>query len=232
MRTRWVLLALLLIPLADALFLVVVADYVGWPVTVALVVLTALVGTLLVRAEGRHTLRRIQRRLAQGDLPTDELMDGALLIAAGAFLLTPGLVTDVIGFLLAVPLSRYPIREALKRGVVRPYFDRTSGGFVTGNVYVGGFPGQDAGPSDGAAGGPFGSDGPGPFGEDGPGPFGGDGPGPFGGARTGQDAAGRASGTDGGDAPAGSGAVDVEPDAYRFEDDDTDDGPGADSRHG
>ncbi len=149
MRTRWLIMLLLAIPLADALLLVVVADAVGWPVTVALVVLTALVGTLLVRAEGRHTVRKIQRRLQRGEIPTDELLDGALLITAGAFLLTPGLVTDTIGFLLAVPLSRYPIREALKRGLVKPYLERKTDGFISGTVWTGGFPGPEDGPAGG-----------------------------------------------------------------------------------
>jgi UPF0716 protein FxsA len=143
MRLRWVFVLLLLVPLADALFLVVVADAVGAPITVALVVLTGLVGMLLVRAEGRHTLRNLQRRLATGEVPTKELMDGGLLIAAGAFLLTPGLVTDAIGFLLGVPLTRAPIRAVLERVVVRPYLDARSGGFVTGTVYTGGFPDDD-----------------------------------------------------------------------------------------
>jgi len=142
MRLRWVFALLLLIPLADALFLVVVADAVGAPTTVALVVLTGLVGMLLVRAEGRHTVQRLQERLATGEVPTKELMDGGLLIAAGAFLLTPGLVTDAIGFLFGVPVTRAPIRAALERFVVRPYLDKKSDGFVTGNVYVGGFPNE------------------------------------------------------------------------------------------
>ncbi|WP_251328265.1 FxsA family protein [Haloplanus pelagicus] len=143
MRLRWVFVLLLLIPLTDALLLVVVADAVGAPATVALVVLTGIVGMLLVRAEGRHTVRRLQEKLATGDVPTKELMDGGLLIAAGAFLLTPGLVTDAIGFLLGVPLTRAPIRALLERTVVGPYLERKSGGFVTGGVYTGGFPNED-----------------------------------------------------------------------------------------
>lgn len=144
MRLRYVIPALLLIPLADALLLVVVADYLGWQATVALVVLTGLVGMLLVRAEGRHTLDRIQRKAARGQPPTDELLDGALLIAAGAFLLTPGVVTDALGFLFAIPLSRYPIRAALKRFVVVPMLDRKTDGFVTGQVWTSGFPQDDS----------------------------------------------------------------------------------------
>jgi UPF0716 protein FxsA len=142
MRTRWIIALLLLIPLADAILLVGVAGVIGAAATVLLVVLTGLIGMLLVRAEGRHTLGSLQRKVAVGDLPTNELMDGALLIAAGAFLLTPGVVTDAIGFLLAIPVTRYPVREALVRWVVRPYLDKQVDGFVTGEVWTAGFPNE------------------------------------------------------------------------------------------
>ncbi|WP_202932587.1 FxsA family protein [Halorussus salinus] len=134
------LFGLLLIPLLDALFLVYVASQLGPVLTVALVVLTALVGTLFVRAEGRHTIRRLQKAVGEGDVPTDELTDGALLIAAGAFLLTPGLVTDTLGFLLAFPPSRILAREAVQKWVVKPYVEKKTGGFASGNVYTFGFP--------------------------------------------------------------------------------------------
>ena len=140
---------LLLIPLFDAVLLVAVAGWIGAPLTVALVVLTALIGMLLVRAEGRHTARKVRERVERGQLPGDELLDGALLIAAGAFLLTPGLVTDAVGLLLVVPVTRWPIRTALKRWLVVPYIDRKTGGIASGNVYVGGFPnGADTDNSD------------------------------------------------------------------------------------
>ncbi|NLV15133.1 FxsA family protein [Haloarcula argentinensis] len=158
---------LLLIPLFDIVLLVTVAiPFLGPYVTVALVVLTALIGMLLVRAEGRATLRKIQQRLAGGELPTDELIDGGLLIAAGAFFLTPGLVTDFVGLLLAVPFTRYPVRAATRRWVVQPYVDAKTGGFASGQVYVGGFPDDENGPA-----------GPGPTGPEG-GPSSGSGSGP------------------------------------------------------
>lgn len=139
--TRYVIAALLGIPLLDATFLVFVAGAIGGVETVLLVVLTGLVGMLLVRAEGRHTLRKLQQTVAGGEPPTDELLDGAFLIAAGAFLLTPGLVTDTLGFLFALSPSRIVFRELLSRYVVTPYLDERTDGFATGNVYVGGFPG-------------------------------------------------------------------------------------------
>jgi UPF0716 protein FxsA len=152
------LAALLLVPLVDALFLVVVATRIGAPLTVLLVVLTALLGMLLVRAESRHTLRRIRERLAKGELPTDELLDGGLLLVAGALTITPGLVTDLLGILLVVPVTRVPIRVAIRDYVVVPYVEEKSGGFATGNVYVGGFPfdgdESDFGPASGTGPGP------------------------------------------------------------------------------
>jgi UPF0716 protein FxsA len=159
MRPRTLLALLLVVPLADALFLVFVATRLGWTLTVALVVLTAILGMLLLRAEGRATLARVQRKLARGDPPTDELLDGGLLIASGAFLLTPGLVTDALGFLLALPITRVPIRLGVKRYVVVPYIDSQTDGFASGSVYVGGFPDGDGG---GGLGGGVGGPGTGP----------------------------------------------------------------------
>ncbi|EMA41667.1 FxsA family protein [Halobiforma nitratireducens] len=143
---RWIF-ALLLIPFLDAVLLAVVVSQtgvIGWAGMVLLVVLTGLVGMLLVRAEGRRTIRKMQRSLAQGTPPTNELLDGGLLIASGAFLLTPGLVTDLIGFLLVVPLTRIPIRMVLKRYVIVPQLDKKTGGFASGVVWTHGFPDDEA----------------------------------------------------------------------------------------
>ena len=153
MRTRWRLLAALVLPLVDGAVLVYLAvARLGAVRTVALVVLTALVGTLLVSAEGRRTIRAARRSLARGDVPADELLDGGLLIAAGALLVTPGLGSDALGLTLALPLTRVPIRAGVRRYLVVPYLDRRTDGFTTGEVYVGGFPGTDDGVGLGAPG--------------------------------------------------------------------------------
>lgn len=149
---RWPFVALFAIPLLDVVLLVYVASVIGGVATVALVVLTALIGLMLVRAEGRYTLGRIQRKLATGEAPTDELLDGGLLLVAGAFLLTPGLVTDVVGLLLVLPPTRYPVREALLRWVIVPAIEERSGGLLSGDVYTFGFPG-DSGVGDVGGGG-------------------------------------------------------------------------------
>ena len=142
----------LLVPLLDVVLLVAIATRIGPVPTVAIVVLTAFIGLLLARAEGRHTVGKIRTKLARGEPPTDELLDGALLLVAGALMVTPGLVTDIIGLILVLPPTRYPVRVATKRHVLAPYADAKTGGFATGSVYVGGFPGQD---DDGFHGGGF-----------------------------------------------------------------------------
>ncbi len=143
---RWIL-ALLLIPFLDAVILAIVVSqttYIGWVGMILLVVLTGLVGMLLVRAEGRRTIRKMQQQLVEGKPPTDQLLDGGLLIAAGAFLLTPGLVTDLLGFVLVLPITRIPIRAGLKRFVIVPYADKKTGGFASGNVWTFGFPNEES----------------------------------------------------------------------------------------
>ncbi|ARS90500.1 FxsA family protein [Natrarchaeobaculum aegyptiacum] len=157
---RWIAV-LLLIPFLDAVLLAVLVsqfEAVGWVAMVLFVVLTGLLGMLFVRAEGRRTLRKMQRSLVAGEPPTNQLLDGGLLIAAGAFLLTPGLVTDILGFLLVVPITRVPIRMGLKRFVIVPYLDRKADGLVSGTVWTAGFPdetmaGQGTADSSGTGGG-------------------------------------------------------------------------------
>lgn len=133
---------LLLVPVLD--FLLLVGLVAVGPLTVVqgvlVVVVTSLVGLLLVRAEGRHTIRKIQRSLAGGDLPGDELLDGALILVAAGLFLTPGFLTDVLGLVLVLPPTRYPFRVGLRKFVVGPYLDAKTGGIATGAVYEGGAP--------------------------------------------------------------------------------------------
>lgn len=160
----WLVGAALLLSLADALFLLVVATHIGVLNTVGLVVLTALFGVVLVRSEGRTTLARIQRRLARGEAPTDELVDGAMILIGAGFLITPGLLTDLTGFLLVVPVTRYPLRIACKRWIVGPYVRRkiddgsisvAMGGSLGGSRSgQGGWGGPGTGPDSGPESGP------------------------------------------------------------------------------
>ena len=114
------LLLFLVVPLAEIYLLIQAGGAIGALNTVALVVLTAVVGAWLLRQQGLATLRRVQQDLERGELPETALVEGVLLLLAGALLLTPGFLTDVIGFVLLVPGSRVALaRMALRRGVLR-----------------------------------------------------------------------------------------------------------------
>ena len=104
-------LLFLLVPLVEIYFLIKVGSVIGAIPTIALVVFTALLGAMLLRFQGLMTLRRTRLTMAQGQLPALEMLEGVLLVFAGALLLTPGFVTDAIGFGLLIP----PLRQALIR---------------------------------------------------------------------------------------------------------------------
>jgi UPF0716 protein FxsA len=91
----------------------------AWP-TILLVVLTAVIGVGLLRWQGFSTLMRFQNEVASGQVPAMPLFEGLLLVVAGALLLTPGFVTDTVGFILLVPpLRQAMIRWAIQRGMIR-----------------------------------------------------------------------------------------------------------------
>jgi UPF0716 protein FxsA len=117
---RIFLILFIVIPLIEIYFLIQVGEVIGaWP-TVLLVVLTAVIGVGLLRWQGMTTMMRFQSELAQGAVPAMPLFEGMMLLVAGALLLTPGFVTDSIGFLLLVPpLRRAMIQWALRKGVIR-----------------------------------------------------------------------------------------------------------------
>ncbi|MDE0393187.1 MAG: FxsA family protein [Gammaproteobacteria bacterium] len=98
--------AFVLVPLLELALLIRIGTVVGaWP-TLALVVGTGLLGAALARREGTRTLLALQRDLAEGRLPAQSLVAGASVLVGGAFLLTPGVLTDLAGLCLLLPLTR------------------------------------------------------------------------------------------------------------------------------
>jgi UPF0716 protein FxsA len=103
------LLIFVLIPVIELNVIIEVASSIGsWP-TVGLVLFTAVVGVSLVRSQGLSTLMSVQQKLARGEAPGQEIVEGMMLAAAGVLLLIPGFVTDFIGLILLTPLTRAPI---------------------------------------------------------------------------------------------------------------------------
>ena len=113
-----ILFLLIAVPLVEIAVFIAVGERIGlWP-TLALVVVTAMAGTALLRHQGLSTLARAQESLAQDRFPMAEVFDGVCLLVAGALLLTPGFVTDGAGLLLFVPTLRAALRRALARHLV------------------------------------------------------------------------------------------------------------------
>ncbi len=116
------LLLFTLVPIVELALLVWLGGRIGfWP-TVGLIALTALVGTWLAQREGLSAWARFQGRLTSGGLPGRELTDGLIILVSAAFLLTPGVLTDLVGFLGLLPPTRAIIREVIERKVRRSAF--------------------------------------------------------------------------------------------------------------
>lgn len=108
-----------LVPIIELALLVQLGRVVGVLPTVALVLLTGVAGAGLARAEGMRVLFGFQNELAGGRLPEQALFDGICILVGGAVLLTPGILTDLLGFALLVPLTRRWIQKRVRRSLER-----------------------------------------------------------------------------------------------------------------
>ena len=108
----WLLLFFAM-PILEMYLLITVAGYIDALPTIGLVMLTAVIGVSLLKHQGRETLTRGTQKMRAGELPTQEMAEGLLLAVAGALLITPGFVTDIIGFLILFPPSRVWIASVL-----------------------------------------------------------------------------------------------------------------------
>lgn len=104
-----------IIPVIELALLIKLGSYIGILNTIIIVILTAVIGAYMVRLEGIGVIYRIQNNMRQGTFPAEELIDGMMILIAGALLLTPGFFTDIIGFLMVFPVSRNAIKKIVKR---------------------------------------------------------------------------------------------------------------------
>lgn len=103
------------LPIVEIAILINVGEQIGGWYTVAIVILTAFFGARLVRQEGLSTLTQAQQKMQTGQMPGQEMAEGLLLVIAGVLLVTPGFVTDGIGFLLSLPVTRPLIAKGLMK---------------------------------------------------------------------------------------------------------------------
>lgn len=112
-------------PLIEIYVLIEIGKLIGTAETIALVVLTGIAGAALAKSQGFIILQRIRFELTQGELPGDELINGLCVLIGGAFLITPGIISDVMGFILILPATREVIKAFLKRKTERMLRDGT-----------------------------------------------------------------------------------------------------------
>jgi UPF0716 protein FxsA len=108
-------LIFIVLPVAEIYVIIKVGEAIGVLPTIALLILDGILGAVLLRAQGRAAWRRFNEALAAGKVPAREVLDGAMVIFGGAFLITPGFITDVIGLLLLIPPSRAVFRGLVTR---------------------------------------------------------------------------------------------------------------------
>ncbi len=113
----------LAIPLIEIAILLEIGKVVGVAYTIILVIGTAALGAALLRQQGLSTIAKVQMNMDQGNLPATELIEGLMLLVAGALLLTPGFFTDVFGFLVLIPALRRRIAQTFLANFIQSQID-------------------------------------------------------------------------------------------------------------
>lgn len=109
----FLLILFVVVPAVELFVLIKVGSIIGAADTIFIIILTGILGAALTRYQGFKTLSRIQQAMERGQMPAAELIEGALILAGGLVLLTPGFITDALGFFLLIPLTRRLIRQWL-----------------------------------------------------------------------------------------------------------------------
>ncbi|TGB04078.1 FxsA family protein [Halobacillus salinus] len=116
---RWLLLFILIVPALEIGVLIWAGNWMGPWWVILLIIATGIIGAWLAKQQGLETIRNVQDSMSRGQPPQDALLDGACILVGGAVLLTPGFITDAIGFILLVPATRAPIKRLLRKVIMR-----------------------------------------------------------------------------------------------------------------
>ena len=117
-------------PIVELALLIKLHDAAGFVPTVLLVLATGIAGAALVRRQGIAILFKIQQEMANGNLPAPQMIDGVMIVVAGALLITPGIITDLAGFSLLIPFVRGHIRLWLRKKLE----EKVRSGYIQVNV--------------------------------------------------------------------------------------------------
>ena len=111
----YLFLLFIAMPIAEIAVLIQVGSAIGAWTTIAIVILTAIIGTFMLRQQGMATLAKAQHRMQAGEMPAQQLLEGLLLLIGGVLLLTPGFITDFFGFCTLIPWSREFLAKQLAK---------------------------------------------------------------------------------------------------------------------
>lgn len=115
-----IFLVFVIVPVVELSLLITVGGYIGTLPTVGIVLSTAFIGATLLRREGISTLTNARNKLESGQMPAMEMLEAVMLVIGGAFLLTPGFLTDIVGFsCLIPPIRRAIVNQLLKRSIIQ-----------------------------------------------------------------------------------------------------------------
>lgn len=123
-------LVVLIVPFAEIYLLIQVGGIIGALPTIFLVVFTAMLGAFLLKQQGLATFQRFQKSLAQGEVPAYEMIEGPIILLGGILLLTPGFLTDILGFACLVP----SLRRRIAQYILENHLIQTVGGFRQGQA--------------------------------------------------------------------------------------------------
>ncbi len=113
----YLILLFTVVPITELALLIKIGQYIGVGYTLGVVIFTGVTGAYLAKMQGLITLRRIQEDVNRGIMPADKLLDGVLILSSGILLLTPGFITDLIGFMGLVPWTRSWFKRWCKRKI-------------------------------------------------------------------------------------------------------------------
>jgi UPF0716 protein FxsA len=113
----WIFVGLLCVPVVEAVVIIKLADSVGWFDALMLIFVTGVIGITMARTQGFVVVQQIRKDVAAGRMPAPRIMDGVMILLAGALLVTPGLITDFVGFTLLIPGVRHLIRMWMRARV-------------------------------------------------------------------------------------------------------------------
>lgn len=132
---RLLFVLFLIVPLIELFFLIQVGQVIGAGWTIFLVIATAVIGAFLLRMQGFQTFHRAQTTIKRGEMPAMEMLEGLFLLISGAMLLTPGVVTDTLGFLLLVPAIRQLLITQMLKNRQFIFSSRRTAGFTHQTFY-------------------------------------------------------------------------------------------------